>query len=189
MDFIGELWMPILVSAVFVFLASSVFHMILPIHKKDYDPVPNEGAVMDAIRAAGVKPGNYMFPHCSDYKEANTEEGKARFEKGPVGVMNVWPNGMPNMGKALGQWFLYCIVASVFVGYLGSLAIISPAPDYLDVMRFTGTAGFLAYGLGAVIDSIWKGVKWSTSFKFVFDGLVYGLVTGGTFGWLWPSAI
>lgn len=188
MEFIGELWMPILVAAVFVFLASSVFHMMLPIHKSDYSRVDNEEQVLDGLRAAGVKPGNYMFPHCGDFKEAQTPEGKAKFDKGPVGVMNIWPNGMPSMGKALGQWFVFCVVASTFVAYVADLTIL-PTADYLDVMRLTGTVAFMTYGLGAVMDSIWKGVKWSTSFKFVFDGLVYGLVTGGTFGWLWPSAL
>jgi hypothetical protein len=37
-----------------------------------------------------------------------------------------------------------------------------------------------------VHDSIWKGQRWGISVKFVVDGLVYGPVTAGIFGWLWP---
>jgi hypothetical protein len=36
--------------------------------------------------------------------------------------------------------------------------------------------------------SIWYKKSWSGTLKNVFDGLVYGLVTGGVFGWLWPGA-
>ncbi len=188
MEFISELWLPIVLSAVFVFLVSSVLHMLLPIHKSDYSPIDNETEIRAALRANGAKPGNYMFPHCSDMKELGNPDVIAKFDEGPVGVLNIMPNGMPSMGKCLGQWFVYCVVASVFTAYVGSLANLVTG-EYMDVMRLTGTVAFLAYGLGALCDSIWKGVKWSTSFKFVFDGLVYGLVTGGTFGWLWPSVL
>ena len=55
-------------------------------------------------------------------------------------------------------------------------------------IAITGTTGFLAYGLGAPLESIWKGQKWGTSLRFLIDGLVYGLLTAGVFGWLWPAA-
>ena len=45
------------------------------------------------------------------------------------------------------------------------------------------------YALSNIMNSIWKGVRWGTTFKYVVDGIVYGLVTGGTFGWLWPKAM
>jgi hypothetical protein len=36
------------------------------------------------------------------------------------------------------------------------------------------------------VDSIWFFRHWSTSLKNVFDGLIYALLTGGVYGWLWP---
>jgi len=187
MEFLTELWLLILVSAVFVFLASSVIHMALPIHKNDYAKLPSEEAALDAIRGGGLPPGQYVFPHACSMKEWGTPEHIEKMNKGPVGFMTVLPNGPMGMGKQLTTWFLYCIAVSVFVAYLADLALPAGA-DYLAVFRITGTVGFLGYGLGAVIDSIWKGQPWSTSFKFVFDGLVYALVTAGAFGWLWPGA-
>ena len=56
------LWMPIALSAVLVFLASAVLHMMLPIHRKDYKKLPSEDKIRDAIREANVPPGNYMYP-------------------------------------------------------------------------------------------------------------------------------
>ena len=49
-----------------------------------------------------------------------------------------------------------------------------------------GTAAFLAYGLGTMSNAIWKGQTWGFTIKEVVDGLVYALLTAGTFGWLWP---
>jgi len=45
---ITALWLPILLSAVIVFVASSIIHMLLPIHKSDYRKLPDEEKVMDA---------------------------------------------------------------------------------------------------------------------------------------------
>ncbi len=58
----ASLGLAILLSAVFVFLASSVVHMALSIHAGDYQKLPNEDAVLDGLREAKVTPGQYMFP-------------------------------------------------------------------------------------------------------------------------------
>jgi len=55
------------------------------------------------------------------------------------------------------------------------------------VFRVVGTAAILGHAVGSLQDSIWKGVRWGVTAKFVFDGVVYGLVTAGTFAWLWPE--
>jgi len=183
MEFLADLWLPIVLSAVFVFLVSSVLHMLVPLHKSDFEPLPNESEVLAAMREHGVGPGDYMFPHCDDMKALGSPEMLAKFEQGPVGNMTVLPPGPPAMGKALGQWFVYCLVISVFVAYVASFAVGAGA-DYMEVFRLTGTVAFLGYGVGAATNSIWKGVKWSSTWKFVFDGLLYALATAGTFGWL-----
>lgn len=179
------LWLPILVSAVFVFVVSSVIHMALPIHKGDYGGMPQEGRVLDTLRGT-VPPGQYRFPYATSMKECGTPEMKAKFERGPVRTI-VIVNGM-NMGKALGQWFVFCLVIGVFVAYLTGLALPWGA-EGMRVFRFTGTIAVLAHASSSVCDSIWKGVKWSTTCKFVFDGVLYGLTTGAAFAWLWPAAV
>ena len=184
---LAGLWLPILLSAVFVFVASSVIHMMLPIHKKDWGKLVNEAEVLAALRKAGVTPGTYMFPCAGSMKEMATPEMVEKLNLGPVGHMTVLPNGPWAMGKSLGQWFAFTVVIGLFVAYLGTLALPSGA-GYEQVFRFTGTVAILGYAFSNVTDSIWKGVSWSTTAKFLFDGVVYGLVTAGTFGWLWPSA-
>ena len=58
--------------------------------------------------------------------------------------------------------------------------------DYLHVFRFVGTTAFMAYGVSCLVDSIWRTMPWSNTFRSMFDGLLYSLVTAGVFGWLWP---
>ena len=62
------------------------------------------------------------------------------------------------------------------------------SPDPRHVFRLASTIAVLGYGISNFTDSIWKGIKWSTSFKFLFDGLLYGLATGAVFAWMWPEA-
>jgi len=183
---ISALWIPILLSAVIVFVASSIIHMVLGIHNNDYRKLPQEETVLSALRSAGVTPGAaYHFPHCS-HKEMKAPETVEKFKRGPVGLLTVIPSGPPAMGKYLGEWFVYCLVLGVFVAYLTGRTRGVGAP-YLEVFRVAGTTAFLGYSLAQLQDSIWKGQTWSVTLKHVFDGLVYALLTAGTFGWLWPK--
>lgn len=180
-----ELWLPILLSAVAVFVASSIIHMVLPYHKSDYRAVPEEAKFLAAVRPLNLPRGNYMFPHCGSMKETGTPEYQEKLKAGPVGMMTVLPNEPFKMGASLGCWFVYLVVVSIFVAYLAGRTLATGAP-YLSVFRIAGTVAFAAYALGHTHNSIWRGEPWSTAFKFYFDGLVYALLTAGFFGWLWP---
>lgn len=183
---LASLWLPILVSAVIVFVASSILHMVLTYHRSDYRKMPDEENVMSAIRVANVPQGMYMFPMC-DHKDMKSPETQEKFKRGPVGIVTIMPSGMPNMGKYLAQWFAYCLVVSLFTAYLTGVTK-APGAYYLEVFRVAGTVAFMAYGVGQIADSIWKAQPWSNTFKSVFDGLIYACLTAGTFGWLWPKA-
>jgi hypothetical protein len=182
---ITALWVPILLSAVIVFVASSIMHMVLPYHKSDYRKLPDEDEVVDALRAAGVTPGPpYHFPHTT-HKEMKSPEVVEKFKRGPIGLLTVIPSGAPAMGKYLGMWFAYCVVISIFVACVAGRTL-APGTRYPEVFHVVALASFLAYGLGQIQDSIWKGQTWGVTAKHVFDGLIYALLTAGTFGWLWP---
>ncbi len=182
---ITALWLPILPSAVIVFVASSIMHMVLPYHKSDYRKLPDEDKVVDALRAAGVTPGPvYALPHCT-HKDMKSPEVVEKFKRGPVGLLTVMPSGAPAMGKYLGLWFVNCIVVGIFVAYLTGRTRVS-GTQYLEIFRVAGATAFMGYGVGQLQDSIWKGQTWGVTAKHVFDGLIYALLTAGTFGWLWP---
>jgi Flp pilus assembly protein TadB len=179
------LWLPILLSAVVVFLASSVLHMVLKFHHKDYQKLPDERAIQAAMRETGVGPGNYAFPCPDDPSDWHSPEMVEKFKEGPVGFMNVRPNGAPAMGKYLATWFGFCVLIAIFCAYVASRTL-AAGTEYLLVFQITGTVAFVAYGVSSLTESIWRAQRWSTTFRFVIDGLVYSLLTGGVFGWLWP---
>ena len=180
-----SLWAPILVSAVVVFVASSIIHMALPIHRNDFRKAPSEDALMDALRGFGVTPGDYIIPCAGSPAVMKTPEFKEKMKRGPVAFMTVFP---PNtgMGARLAQWFVYLVVVGIVAGYVAGRAL-GPAAPYLSVFRFAGCVAFVAYGVGLWQNSIWYGRAWSTTIKSTVDALVYGLLTGGVFGWLWPK--
>ncbi len=178
------LLIPVLLSAVIVFIASSIMHMVLPYHRSDYRQLPDEDKVLPSLRSAGLTPGLYNFPHCT-HKDMKSPAMQEKFKQGPVGFLTVIPSGPVAMPKFLILWFIYCLIVGFFVAYLAAHTV-APGAQYLAVFRVVGTAAFLAYGLGNLSNGIWKGQPWSMVFKESFDGLVYGLLTAGTFGWLWP---
>jgi hypothetical protein len=177
-------WLPIVLSAVIVFVASSILHMLLTYHRSDYRQLPDEDKILAALRPANLTRGQYVFPYClpKDMKSPATIE---KYKQGPVGFLTIFPSGPPVMAKFLVQWFVYCLLVGLFVAYLTGRTV-APGTNYLAVFRVAGTAGFMAYGLGNLPNAIWRGHTWSVTIKEVVDGLIYGLLTAGTFGWLWP---
>lgn len=184
---LADLWIPILVSAVFVFVVSSIIHMVIQYHKADYGKLPGDDSVRAALRLQGVKPGTYMFPSAGSMKEMCTPEHIAKMTEGPVGTLIVIPSGPMKLGKNLLQWFLYSVLIGVFTGYITGLAK-GPGSEYMDVFRVAGTVAILGYATAPMPDSIWKGVSWKISSKYILDGILYGLATAGAFAWLWPAA-
>jgi hypothetical protein len=179
------LWLPILLSSVIVFLASSLIHMVLPWHKSDYPKMPNEDKVMDALRPLAIPPGDYMIPRPASSQDMRSPEFLEKMKKGPVVVMTVLPNGPMGMSKNLLQWFLYSLVVGVLGAYVAGRAL-PPGSPYLSVFRFVGVTAFIAYTVALWQMSIWYRRAWSSTIKATVDGLIYGLLTAGTFGWLWP---
>jgi hypothetical protein len=180
-----SLLLPILVSAVLVFVASSIIHMFTPIHRNDVRRVPDEDAMMAALRPLKIPPGDYAVPHAGAPANIKDPQFLDRVNKGPVLFMTVLPSGMPSMGQSMALWFLYCALVSLFGGYVASRAL-GPGTDYLQVFRFAGTVAFAGYALALFQQSIWWKKNWGATLRGVLDGLVYALLTAGVFGWLWP---
>jgi len=180
-----SLWLPVLVSAVIVFVASSVIHMGPFWHRGDYPKVPKEAEVMNALRPFGIPPGEYFIPRASGRQEMKSPEFADKLNKGPVAVLTVIPPGPIAMGRSLAQWFVYLIVVGVFVAYVTgrTLPVGTPYPRVFDI---AGVTAFSAYVLAVVPISIWYRRSWSLTLKAALDGLIYAGLTAGTFGWLWP---
>src|ERR1700741_3737321 len=176
------LWLPILVATVFVFIASSILWMALPFwHAKDYGKVSGEKPILDAL--ASVSSGQYLVP-AMDWGKMTPEE-RTEAGKHPVALMFVRNPSQISLGKTLAMYFFFILIVSVFVAYVTGRTRPIGA-DYLEVFRISGIVAFLTYGFRGVPDSIWYGKPWKVTIKELIDGLIFGLLTGGAFGWLWP---
>ncbi len=180
-----SLWLPILLFSVIVFLVSAIIHMATPWHQSDYPKVPDEDRVMDALRPFAIPPGDYMIPRPSSAKDMRSPEFAEKMQKGPVMVLTVLPNGPTPMARNLVLWFLYSAVVGLLAAYVAGRALPVGA-DYLRVFRFAGVTAFVGYSVALWQMSIWYRRAWSTTIKATVDGLIYALLTAGTFGWLWP---
>ncbi|MDQ8153471.1 MAG: hypothetical protein P3B98_02310 [Gemmatimonadota bacterium] len=180
------LWLPILLSAVFVFVVSSIIHMATPWHRDDYPPMPGEDAFRAAVRPLRVPPGDYMVPRSRSMDELKSPAFKAKMDEGPVMILTVRPNGEWGMGRNLALWFVYSLVVSVFAAYVAGRALPAGA-HYLAVFRFAGVTAFAGYTLALWQMWVWYHRSLRVTLLSSFDGLVYACVTAGTFGWLWPQ--
>jgi hypothetical protein len=181
-----ELWLPIVLSAVAVFIASAILHMVLPYHRTDYAKVPKEDDVMEALRKFAIPPGDYMMPRPGSPAAMKDPAFLDKMNKGPVAMFTVMPSGPFGMGKQLAQWFVFCLVVSLFAAYLSGRAL-PPGTEYLRVSQIASCTAFIAYALGLWPMTIWYKRSLSTTLKGTVDGLIYGFLTGGVLGWLWPK--
>ena len=180
---LAALWLPIVLSAVAVFFVSFVVWNFMPWHRNDYTGVPQEGRVRGLLK--DLSPGQYNLPHVADRKDLGKPEVQAKFDEGPVAFLIVLRKGVPNLGKSLAVWFVFNLAVSVVAAYVAGRTL-SAGVDYLEVFRITGTVAWVAYGWAYVQEGVWFGRPWSFVGKMLFDALLYGLVTAGFFGWLWP---
>jgi hypothetical protein len=183
---IAQLWLPILVTAVLIFIASSLIHMVFKWHNSDYRKLDNEDEVRAAIRAGSATPGQYVIPHCADMKDMAGETMQQKFRDGPVAMLTVKAGGPPNMGKALGTWFVFCIAVAALAGCLATGAFPAGKTHAHDAGYLVGVASFLAYFGGSVQMAIWMGKPWRSVSKDLLDSLIYGTISALVFMWLWP---
>lgn len=180
-----SLCLPILLSAVAVFILSSIVNTVLPYHRSDYAPVPNEDAVMDALRPFNIPPGDYLLPRPKSMKDMNTPEYQEKWKRGPVATFTMMKHQNFGMASQLVSWFIYVVIVNTFAAYITGSAL-GPGAEYRQVFRFVSTTAALGYGGALWQQTIWYQKKLSTTLKGTFDALLYGLVTAGFFGWLWP---
>ena len=178
---IVTLWLPILVSAVVVFAAGSVIWMFMPWHKTDWSKTSDEEAVRSALKT--TPPGMYTVPNVPDPSQINDPDMRQKFIDGPQAFITVIPSGLPAMGGKLVMMFAYNLFVAIICAYFVSRTVAAGA-DYLAIFRIAGAVAFVAYGVAYVQESIWFGRSWSTSIKTFLDALIYGVLTGGVFGWL-----
>jgi hypothetical protein len=184
---VASLWLPVVLAAVFVFIASSVIHMAPLWHRNDFQGMAHEAEVANALRPLNLAPGEYMLPWCAP-KDRKSPEFAERMKQGPVAMLSILPNGPMSMARPLALWFVYLLIVGVFSALIAAHTL--PAGTlYPRVFKVVLTASFMGYALALLQNSIWFRRPWSASFKGCFDALIYAALTAGTFGWLWPHTV
>ena len=187
-EFLTSTWLPILVAAVGVFVASSITHMVLPYHKSDVQKVPGgkEDEILDALRRANLPPGDYAAPHAGGAAGMKDPAFIAKATKGPLAFFTVAPGAAPSLGPYLAVWFVYCLVVSGASAYV-VWRVFGGDHSFGAVFRLAGVLTFLSYAMALPAQSIWYRKSWATTLKNMFDGAIYGAVTGAAFAYLWPQ--
>jgi hypothetical protein len=183
---LGALWLAILVSAVLVFIASSIIHMASPWHKSDYPRYSRESEVLDALRPLALPPGDYFMPRPASMAEMKSPEFKEKQARGPVVLMTVFPNGGMQMGGTMAQWFVYLLVVGIIAAFVAGTTL-SPATSSALVFHTVALVAFAGYALALWQLSIWYRRSWSITLKSTVDAVIYAAITGGVFAWLWPK--
>jgi hypothetical protein len=185
MTVLHALWLPIVLSSVFGFVASSILHMALPWHKGDLARVPDEDGVLNALRPFALPPGDYMIPGYPTSAGMKSPDFAEKINKGPVLVATVMPNGPMKMGRSLALWFLYLLAVNFLTAYVTCHAL-PVGTAYPRVFTVAGVTAFLGFGAALWQMSIWFRRSWGTTLRSTVDALIYAGLTAGTLGWLWP---
>jgi hypothetical protein len=182
---LSALWLPILLSAVGVFVVSSVIHMAPLWHKNGYPKMPKEDEVREALGPLAIPPGDYMVPRPPSHADLRSPEFLKKLEQGPVMIVTILPNGPVGMASNLFKWFIYSAVVGLFSAYITGRAL-APGTAPMNVFRFAGATAFIGYSVALWQMSIWYRRAWISTIKSTVDGLIYAVVTAAVFAWLWP---
>ena len=180
---IASLWLPILISAVVVWIVSSVVWMVLPWHRKDFQALPNEETARNALK--GVPRGQYHVPHCPSRAAMKDPEYQRKLKEGPLAIITIQPTGIPSMARPMIQWMVFNLLAAVVIAYVASRTM-APGSEYLAVFRIVGVTAWLTYGAASVQEAIWFGRPWRAVLGLQIDALIYALLVAGIFGSMWP---
>lgn len=185
MEFLSDLWLPILLSAIALHFSSFLAWVVLPHHFGDKKKLDQEDQVMDLVRNLKIPPGNYMFPYAQTKKEQGSAEFQEKYNSGPTGCLDVYAK--INMGANLAWTLVYFLVTATVIGYITHVACIPGAEEtnFLKVFRFAGTVGILTYASSGILNRIWFKARITTDFV---DGVVFGLILGLIFAALYPYA-
>ena len=182
-----SLLLPIVLSAVAVFILASIIHMAMPWHKSDYAKVPDEDGLMAAMRPFALPPGDYMMPRPTSREDMRSPEFMAKRTRGPVAVMTIMPGGPFSIVPSMGAWFVFSLLVAAVAACMTG-AVHAPGANGHGVFHYAAGITFLCYAMGEVPLSIWYGRKWSTTLKNAFDSLLYGVATGLIFMAMWPTS-
>lgn len=177
-----ELWLPIVLVGVATHILSTLAWTVLPHHVPEWQRLPDEDALQDALVAQNATSGQFIFPMTRDMDEMKSEGFLAKQGK-CNGMLVLW-SGPVSMGAAIGKTLAFFLAAAFCIGYLASMALEAGA-TFMDVFQFTTTAALLTHCAGLFPGVFWFQRKIAMD---LVDKVAYAVVTGFLFAALWPAA-
>jgi hypothetical protein len=174
---------PIGLSALLAFLTTVACWLVLPHHRSDVRPLPDEAAALEALARQGLQPGVYRFPFAGAPQDRDFRE---KLDRGPSGLIVVTRPRALTVGWAFGFSVLHALAVSLGVAFVASRSLAAGAPA-LSVFEVTGAVSVLAYTAALVPESLWWGRPWRMTLKAGADGVACALVTAAVFVGLWPG--
>src|SRR6266487_1300915 len=175
-------------GGIVMFIWTSIAHMCLPLGQVGIREIPNEAAVLDAMKTnIGENRGLYIFPGLglgpNPTREQKNEAMKHTNEKlatNPSGIFMYYPPGRSfSMGKSLGIEFATELLESILVVFLLAQTRID---NFIGRIGFVFVAGILAAIATNVSYWNWYGFpkRYTVAYMFiqVIGFLCVGLVAG-----------
>ena len=146
--------------------------------------MPDEAGTVANLAAQDLAPGQYMVPHAGSPEAMKEERVRKAFEEGAAGFITILPRGIPNMGPNMALSAVFNIAVAV----PGSVRSVPDAGSRCGLHgglpgHGRGRLDGLRRRHGTGCDLVRR--PWSSVCKGFGDALIYGLLTGGAFGWLW----
>jgi len=116
-----------ILGGIAMFIWTSIAHMALPLGEAGINEIPNESAVLDAMKSSmGDKTGLYIFPGLGIGKDATHEQKseamkqvQQRIATNPSGILMYHPPGRPfGFGKSLAVEFSTEVLQAILVIWL-----------------------------------------------------------------------
>ena len=116
-----------ILGGIAMFIWTSIAHMALPLGEAGINEIPNESAVLDAMKSSmGDKTGLYIFPGLGIGKDATREQKseamkqmQQRIATNPSGILMYHPPGRPfGFGKSLAVEFSTEVLQAILVIWL-----------------------------------------------------------------------
>ena len=145
-----------LVGGIVVFIAGALLHTVSGLAEVGVKAVPQEDAVLSAMRTAIHEPGFYVFPapnmtpgRSTAQKNSDTAAYMAKYQQGPTGILVLTPGGPTiSIGKLLGGEFVIDLVSAFFLSCILAMGAGGVRSYWKRVSAVTLAALFAALFLG-----------------------------------------
>lgn len=145
-----------LVGGIVVFIVGSLLHTVLGLGAVGVKAVPQEDAVLSAMRAAIHEPGFYIFPapnmapgRTKEQMNADNAAYAAKYQQGPSGILVYSPGGTAlNYGKLLGGEFAIDVISAFFLACILAMGAGGVSSYWKRVFAVTLAGLFAAVFLG-----------------------------------------